>query len=138
MQVTTPPGQSFARRWAIYAAFGEPKIDLETWRLNTKGLVEKELGPAAFQLIERLEQFVRVLRDPQEPLLDIFRFDRSVFVTPATSVHNLFVRQDGRAFGTPVHPAAFAVGDALFEHPQKKPLVPPVVFGLIAICACAF
>ena len=43
IQVTTPPGQTFAKRWAIYAALGVPKIDIDTWRLGTNGLVEKKL-----------------------------------------------------------------------------------------------
>lgn len=44
MQATMPPGQFFAKRWAIYATLGVPKIDLEAWRLSTRGLVEKELS----------------------------------------------------------------------------------------------
>jgi DMSO/TMAO reductase YedYZ molybdopterin-dependent catalytic subunit len=61
MQIATPPGQSFAKRWAIYAAFGEPKIDLETWRINTKGLVEKELN-LSFVELNALPQ-VKLTRD---------------------------------------------------------------------------
>ena len=61
MQSTTPPGQSFARRWAIYAALGVPKINLESWRLTTKGLVEKELS-LSFQELQALPQ-VHLTRD---------------------------------------------------------------------------
>jgi len=61
MQTTTPPSQTFARRWAIYAALGVPKIDVQTWRLSTKGLVEKELN-LTFQDLQALPQ-VQLKRD---------------------------------------------------------------------------
>jgi DMSO/TMAO reductase YedYZ molybdopterin-dependent catalytic subunit len=61
MQTTTPPGQSFAKRWAIYAALGVPKIDLETWRLGTSGLVERELN-LTFKESQTLPQ-VQLTRD---------------------------------------------------------------------------
>jgi len=61
MQTTTPPGQSFVKRWAIYAALGVPKIDLETWRLSTSGLVERELN-LTFKELQTLPQ-VQLTRD---------------------------------------------------------------------------
>jgi DMSO/TMAO reductase YedYZ molybdopterin-dependent catalytic subunit len=61
MQTATPPGQSFARRWAIYAALGVPTLDLKTWRLSTKGLVEKPLV-MSFSELEKLPQ-VKLTRD---------------------------------------------------------------------------
>jgi DMSO/TMAO reductase YedYZ molybdopterin-dependent catalytic subunit len=61
MQSTTPPGQSFAKRWAIYAALGVPEIKLDAWRLSTKGLVEKELN-LSFDDLQKLPQ-VKLTRD---------------------------------------------------------------------------
>ena len=61
MQTTVPPGQTFAKRWAIYAAFGVPKIDLTTWRLITSGLVEKPLN-LSFEDLQKLPQ-VKLTRD---------------------------------------------------------------------------
>lgn len=61
MQTSTPPGQSFAKRWAIYAALGVPEIKLDTWRLSTKGLVEKELN-LSFDDLQKLPQ-VQLKRD---------------------------------------------------------------------------
>ncbi len=55
VQTTVPPGQSFARRWAIYAALGAPEIKLDSWRLTTKGLVEKELN-LSFDDLQKLPQ----------------------------------------------------------------------------------
>jgi DMSO/TMAO reductase YedYZ molybdopterin-dependent catalytic subunit len=61
MQSMIPPGQSFAKRWAIYAALGVPEIKLDTWRLSTKGLVEKELS-LSFVDLQKLPQ-VQLKRD---------------------------------------------------------------------------
>jgi len=61
MQASTPPGQSFAKRWAIYAALGVPEIKLDTWRLSTKGLVERELS-LSFDDLQKLPQ-VQLTRD---------------------------------------------------------------------------
>jgi DMSO/TMAO reductase YedYZ molybdopterin-dependent catalytic subunit len=61
METEAPPGQSFARRWAIYAALGVPKINLENWRLSTKGLIEKELN-LTFQELQALPQ-VQLTKD---------------------------------------------------------------------------
>ena len=56
MQYTTmPAGQTFARRWAIYAALGLPEVDLKSWRLNTTGLVDKPLT-LSFEDLEKLPQ----------------------------------------------------------------------------------
>jgi len=61
MQTTTPPGQTFAKRWAIYAAFGAPRVDLATWRLTTSGLVERELN-LSFDDLQKLPQ-LKLTRD---------------------------------------------------------------------------
>jgi len=61
MQTTIPAGQTFAKRWAIYAAFGVPKLDIATWRLTTRGLVEKALS-LSFEDLEKLPQ-VKLTRD---------------------------------------------------------------------------
>lgn len=55
MQTTTPPGQTFAKRWAIYAALGVPAIDIEKWHLRTSGLVESELN-LSFRELQNLPQ----------------------------------------------------------------------------------
>jgi DMSO/TMAO reductase YedYZ molybdopterin-dependent catalytic subunit len=39
-----PPGQFYARRWAIYAALGVPEVDIATYRLRVAGLVEQPLA----------------------------------------------------------------------------------------------
>jgi DMSO/TMAO reductase YedYZ molybdopterin-dependent catalytic subunit len=61
MQTTIPPGQTFAKRWAIYAAFGVPRVDLAAWRLSTSGLVERELS-LSFDDLQKLPQ-LKLKRD---------------------------------------------------------------------------
>jgi DMSO/TMAO reductase YedYZ molybdopterin-dependent catalytic subunit len=63
MQSTIPPGQTFAKRWAIYAALGLPKIDLAAWRLTTSGLVERQIS-LSFDDLQKLPQ-VKLTRDFQ-------------------------------------------------------------------------
>src|SRR5258708_320532 len=46
------------------------------------------------------------------------------------AVHALLVRQHRAALRTPVHPALFLVRNSPLQHPQEKPLVPPVIFRL--------
>src|SRR6185437_13103848 len=59
--------------------------------------------------------------------LELALFDKSVFVAPAASADYLLVREDGRAFGAPVHPALFAIRQATLEQLQEEPLVPLVI-----------
>jgi DMSO/TMAO reductase YedYZ molybdopterin-dependent catalytic subunit len=61
MQRTVPPGQTFAKRWALYTALGVPKIDLTTWHLTTNGLVDKELN-LTFAELQQLPQ-LKLTRD---------------------------------------------------------------------------
>lgn len=49
------PGQFYGKKWIIYSALSEPVIDIETWRLKTKGLVEKELD-LSFSDLQKLPQ----------------------------------------------------------------------------------
>jgi DMSO/TMAO reductase YedYZ molybdopterin-dependent catalytic subunit len=61
LRTNVPAGQTFARRWAIYAALGVPQIDLNRWRLNLKGLVHKPLA-FSFDDLQKLPQ-VNLTRD---------------------------------------------------------------------------
>src|ERR1700737_773705 len=51
-------------------------------------------------------------------------------MTPTVTVDDLLVGEHGAAFGAPVHAALLAISEAAFEHAQKEPLVPAVVFRL--------
>src|SRR5918997_6521000 len=39
-----PPGQSRTKKWPVLDAHGTPEIDLETWRFEVGGLVERPLA----------------------------------------------------------------------------------------------
>jgi len=56
-----PPGQFYAKQWAIYSVLGVPEIKLETWRLSVTGLVQKELS-LSFDGLQRLPK-VKLTRD---------------------------------------------------------------------------
>jgi len=60
-QTQTPPGQTFAKRWALYTALGVPRINLSNWRLSTKGLVNRELS-MSFDELQKLPQ-IKLQRD---------------------------------------------------------------------------
>ena len=89
------------------------------------------VGPTAFKFLQVIDELIGVRGGFQDPLFEFAGFDERVFVAPAVaSVDDLLVREDGAAFGTPVHTALFAIGETLFKHAQEEPLVPAIVFGL--------
>lgn len=47
-----PPGQSRTRKWPVLDAAGPPKIDLERWRLEIDGLVQRQVSLTWAQLNE--------------------------------------------------------------------------------------
>src|SRR5581483_4485290 len=82
----------------------------------------------AGKAIEITKQFIRVLSNPQEPLFEFALLDESIFVAPAASADDLFVREDGGALGAPVNFALFAVSKSALIKLQEKPLIPLVIF----------
>jgi DMSO/TMAO reductase YedYZ molybdopterin-dependent catalytic subunit len=127
---TTPPGQTFVRRWAIYAALGVPKIDIETWRLNTKGLVEKQLT-LTFQELQALPQ-VKLTRDfhcvTQWNIKDVV-WDGVAFRTLANMTHVkpeakwvMFYCADGYTAPVPLEDAM--VEDSLIALKMNGKLIP--------------
>jgi hypothetical protein len=119
---------------AELAVFGalHREIDFRTLRpANPIALHGQDaLRPAAFQLLQIVQQFVGVFGDAQKPLRQRALLDRRSFMTPAAAIHHLFVGQHGAAFRTPVQQRLLAVGQAALEHAQEEPLIPLVVFGL--------
>src|SRR5947209_7677402 len=73
------------------------------------------LRPVA-ELIEITQQFFGIIRDAQEPLLEVALFDERVLVTPAAAVDHLFVGQDSGTFRAPVDAALLAIGKPALEH----------------------
>ena len=77
----------------------------------------------------RLEELVSVRGDPEEPLLEVARFDRRA-AAPAAAVHDLLVGENGVVHRTPVHRGLAPVGEPLLEHADEEPLVPLVILGI--------
>src|SRR5208337_351017 len=87
--------------------------------------------PSTLQLFQILQQLFRVRSRPQKPLLDVPRFHARILMPPAEpAIHHLFVCQHRATLRTPVHPALFLVRNSPLQHPQKEPLVPPVILRL--------
>src|SRR5690606_22697381 len=82
--------------------------------------------PAGQPVVQRVEQFVRVVRDAQVVAGDFTLFHQRPG-TPAAAVDDLLVGEHGLVDRIPVDDLGLAVGDALFEHLQEQPLVPFVV-----------
>ena len=82
----------------------------------------------AGQLVQTLQQFVGVIGDAQEPLLQLALLDQRGLVPPAAAVgQHLLVGQHGGALRTPVHLALLAIGQPALQELQEEPLVPAVV-----------
>ena len=79
--------------------------------------------------VERREQLLRVLRDPQVIHRDLALLDQRARA-PAAAVDHLLVREHGLVHRIPVDRAGRLVGDAAFQHAQEQPLVPLVVVGV--------
>ena len=75
-----------------------------------------------------VEQLVGVVRDAEEPLLELARRDRRA-AAPAAAVDDLLVGEHGLAARAPVDVRPLAVREAALEHLQEQPLVPVVVVG---------
>ncbi len=106
-------------------------IELEPRALGSSDPValhrEHFLGPLR-ECLGAGEQFVGVLRDPEEPLFEVTGRDGRA-AAPAGAVHNLLVGEHGVAARAPVHARPPLVGDPALEHLQEDPLIPAVVLG---------
>ncbi len=91
------------------------------------------LGPI-HEAVRRVEQFLRVMRDPQEPLLQVPGRDERA-AAPAPALDDLLVGQHRLAAGAPVDRRAPPVGEAALVHLQEQPLVPLVV---VHVAGCDF
>src|SRR5579863_4464295 len=59
------------------------------------------LGPVG-EFVEVAKQFLGIFRDAQKPLFEFALLHESVFVTPAASVYDLLIGEDGGTLWTPV------------------------------------
>ena len=86
------------------------------------------LGPLP-ELVEAGEEALGVVRDLQEPLLELALLHGALAALAGAPL-GLLVREDRLAGGAPVHGPLLPVGEPLLEHPEEEPLVPAVVLRL--------
>ncbi len=85
--------------------------------------------PPALELPVPGEQLLGVLRDADEPLVELLLGHRRLVVDEARPVAvHLLVGEHGLALSAPVERGALAVREAVPEHPQEKELLPLVIF----------
>ena len=87
------------------------------------------LGPGLEQR-HLIEQDVRVVGDPEEPLLEVLRLDL-VPAALAAAVDHLLVREDGLVVRAPLDRRLLAIGEAALVEAEEEPLRPAVVLGLV-------
>ena len=80
------------------------------------------------ELSQIAEQLLCVGRDPHVVHRDLALLDERSGA-PAAAVDHLLVGENRPVDRVPVHRAGLLVGEALFEHAQKQPLVPAIVLG---------
>ena len=111
----------------------EGEVDLRSFRPADPIALHGQYAvrPAPRELsIDIAQKFVGVIGNLPEPLLQRALFHLGVFVAPAAAFHDLLVREHGGTLGAPIDHSLLAIRQAAFEHLQKEPLVPTVVFGL--------
>ena len=80
--------------------------------------------------LEIVEQRLRVVGDPEEPLLHEARLDLRSAALAAPVVH-LLVREHRLVVRAPLHRRALPVGEPALEEVQELPLLPAVVRGVV-------
>jgi len=91
-------------------------------------LHRQDLLRPCLQPIRGVQQFLGVVRDAKEPLLQVAAPDEGA-AAPAPALDHLLVGEHRVATRTPVDRRALAVGQVALEHPDEQPLVPLVVVG---------
>ena len=104
---------------------GEGKVHADTLADPVLLHAAHLFGPAV-KLLEIIQKFLGVLGDAQVVTRDFTLFNLCARA-PAATVDYLFVGENRLIHRIPVHNLGLAVGNALFEHLEKHPLVPAVV-----------
>ena len=109
------------------AELREPEQDLRPLRAPDPVSLHRlhALGPV-LQSVQAVEQALGVVGHAEEPLRQVADGDE-VSGALAPAVDHLLVGEHGPAAGAPVDGRRLAVGQPALPHPEKQPLVPPVV-----------
>ena len=88
------------------------------------------VGPAAFKLLQPLDQVVGIVGDAQEPLVQLALLDHGAR-TPAAAVDDLLIGEDGVVDRIPVDDRVLAIDQTALEQLEKPGLLLAVI-GRIA------
>ena len=117
----------------LLAGSDDLEFALETGRLADPVALHRRhaIGPAARdELVDAVEQPLRVGRDPKRPLGQRLLHDDG-FAAPALPLDDLLVRENRVVLRAPVHFLVGAIDQPTLEEFQEEPLVPLVVLGEI-------
>ena len=89
------------------------------------------LGPAR-QLVEVVEQLLRVVGDLEVPLLELALLDHALAAPAHAVADDLLVGEHRRAARAPVHRRGLALDQAALPDLQEDPLAPAVVVDVAA------
>src|SRR6267142_2592541 len=118
-------GENFDGLDASNIGYGEPHARANGFADPIALHGDDAIGPGALKFFQIFKELIGVVSGLQKPLLDFAGPDQGIFVAPGVAaVYDLLLGEDGAAFGTPVDPTLFAIGQATLEHAQKKPLIP--------------
>ena len=108
----------------------DPELDLRALRAADPVALARldRLGPV--DRLEVVEERLRVVRDPEEPLLHEPRLDLGAAALAAPLLH-LLVREHGLVVRAPLHRRGLPVHEAALEEAQELPLLPAVVAGVV-------
>ena len=87
------------------------------------------LGPT-FELIQVVEQLLRVVGDLEEPLAQLALFHQGAGAPGAALAIHLLVGEDGLIDRIPVDRRVLLIGEARLQELQEQPLGPAVVIGV--------
>ena len=92
------------------------------------------LGPfRPLEIVQGLEELVGVLRDAEEPLLQVALDDEIAGAVTGAVGQHLLIGQHGLTAGAPVDRGEGPVGQARLPKPQEDQLVPLDVGGVVAV-----
>ena len=114
----------------LAAAIGQREVDLRPFAAPDPVPLHLQdvFRPPPPQLLVAGEKLVRVLRDAEEPLLQLALGDARLVVNEARPVPvDLFVGKDGLALLAPVELSPLPVGESVPDHPQEEELFPAVI-----------
>ena len=115
----------------VLAPLLDPEVDLGALGASDPVPLARldRLGPV--DGVEVVEQRVRVVGDPEEPLLHHARLDERAAALARAVGEHLLVREHGLVVRAPLHRRALAVGEPLLEEAEELPLLPAVVARIV-------